>query len=189
MSFLFGGNNDQPNIVIPPAETPRAFQTIVPQKSYKDLAESMNRTEGEYNRLLDTRYDMTGTGAQLGAKQRGIEMQEAASYASSLPKSESPDTSFRGTPREFDIKSKGNTFETAAGQTPKAGSAASTATTPTPAKTLARDAAETRQKDAKDYYLAAVQKAKTTPRSYMPQTQDPGFAQNPASDFLPKAST
>ena len=56
MSFLFGGNNDQPNIVIPPAETPRAFQTIIPQKSYKDLAESMNRTEGEYNRLLDTRY-------------------------------------------------------------------------------------------------------------------------------------
>ena len=184
MSFLFGGNNDQPNIVIPPAETPRAFQTIIPQKSYKDLAESMNRTEGEYNRLLDTRYDMTGTGAQIGAKQRGIEMQEAASYASSLPKSESPDTSFRGTPREFDIKSKGNTFETAAGQSPKATPAATT-----PAKSLAKQAAEDRYKDAKDYYLAAVQKAKTTPRSYMPQTQDPGFADNPASDFLPKAST
>ena len=85
MSGLFGGGNDQPNIVIPPAETPRAFQTVIPQKSYKDLAESMNRTEGEYNRLLDTRYDMTGTGAELGAQQRGIEMQEAASYASSLP--------------------------------------------------------------------------------------------------------
>ena len=112
MSGLFGGGNDQPNIVIPPAETPRAFQTVIPQKSYKDLAESMNRTEAEYNRLLDTRYDMTGTGAELGAKQRGIEMQEAASYASSLPKADSPDTSFRGTPREFDIKSKGNTFET-----------------------------------------------------------------------------
>ena len=188
MSFLFGGNNDQPNIVIPPAETPRAFQTIIPQKSYKDLAESMNRTEGEYNRLLDTRYDMTGTGAQLGAKQRGIEMQEAASYASSLPKSESPDTSFRGTPREFKIKSKGNTFETKAGQEPAptggAGIGGGSQT-----KTLAREAAETRQKDAKDYYLAAVQKAKSTPRSYMPQTKDPGFADNPASDFLPKAST
>ena len=197
MSDLFGGGSSQPNIVIPPAETPRAFQTIIPQKSYKDLAESMNRTEGEYNRLLDTRYDMTGTGAQLGAKQRGIEMQEAASYASSLPKSESPDTSFRGTPREFDIKSKGNTFETQAGQ-----QSGKTYQTPTPfpstaggssqvgpTKTLARQAAETRQKDAKDYYLAAVQKAKTTPRSYMPQTQDPGFADNPASDFLPQAST
>ena len=181
MSGLFGGGNDQPNIVIPPAETPRAFQTVIPQKSYKDLAESMNRTEGEYNRLLDTRYDMTGTAAELGAKQRGIEMQEAASYASSLPAASSPDTSFRGTPREFDIKSKGNTFETAAGQSPKA-----TPTATTPAKSLAKQAAETRYGDAKDYYLAAVEKAKKTPRSYMEPTKDPGFAQNDPSIYLPK---
>ena len=182
MSDLFGGGSSQPNIVIPPAETPRAFQTVIPQKSYKDLAESMNRTEKEYNRLLDTRYDMTGTGAQIGAKQRGIEMQEAASYASSLPAASSPDTSFRGTPREFDIKSKGNTFETAAGQSPKA-----TPTATTPAKSLAKQAAETRYGDAKDYYLAAVKKAKETPRSYMEPTQDPGFAQNPSDIYLPKA--
>jgi len=124
---------------------------------------------------------MTGTGAQIGAKQRGIEMQEAASYASSLPSSASPDTSFRGTPREFDIKSKGNTFETAAGQSPKAG------TTPAaPTKSLAKQAAETRYGDAKDYYLAAVKKAKETPRSYMKPTKDPGFAQNDPSIYLPK---
>ena len=181
MSFLFPSGGGDSNLIIPEGEKPKAFQTVIPQKSYKDLAESMGRTETEYNRLLDTRYDMTGTGAQLGAKQRGIEMQEAASYASSLPKSESPDTSFRGTPREFDIKSKGNTFETTAGQSPKA-----TPTAPAPAKTLAREAAETRQKDAKDYYLAAVQKAKDTPRSYMQPTQDPGFAQNDPSIYLPK---
>ena len=181
MSFLFGGGGNESNIIIPEGEKPKAFQTVIPQKSYKDLAESMGRTETEYNRLLDTRYDMTGTGAQLGAKQRGIEMQEAASYASSLPKSESPDTSFRGTPREFDIKSKGNTFETTAGQSPKA-----TPTAAAPAKTLAREAAEMRQKDAKDYYLAAVQKAKDTPRSYMQPTQDPGFAQNDPSIYLPR---
>ena len=183
MSGLFGGGNDQPNIVIPPAETPRAFQTVIPQKSYKDLAESMNRTEAEYNRLLDTRYDMTGTGAELGAKQRGIEMQEAASYASSLPKADSPDTSFRGTPREFDIKSKGNTFETKAGQSPKTGGVTTQAQPP---KTLARQAAETRYGDAKDYYLKAVEKAKKTPRSYMKPTKDPGFAQNDPSIYLPK---
>ena len=57
MSSLFGGGNAQPNIVIPPAETPRAFQTIIPQKSYKDLAEAMGRTEGEINRVMDQRYD------------------------------------------------------------------------------------------------------------------------------------
>ena len=43
-----------------------------------------------------------------------------------------------------------------------------------------------RQKDAKDYYLAAVKKAKETPRSYMEPTKDPGFAQNDPSIYLPK---
>ena len=194
MSFLFGGGGSESNLIIPEGEKPKAFQTVIPQKSYKDLAESMGRTETEYNRLLDTRYDMTGTGAQLGAKQRGIEMQEAASYASSLPKSESPDTSFRGTPREFKIKSKGNTFETQAGQqsgttyqtpAPLPSTAGGTSQVG-PTKTLARQAAETRQKDAKDYYLAAVKKAKETPRSYMKPTKDPGFAQNDPSIYLPK---
>ena len=183
MSFLFGGGGSESNLIIPEGEKPKAFQTVIPQKSYKDLAESMGRTETEYNRLLDTRYDMTGTGAQIGAKQRGIEMQEAASYASSLPAASSPDTSFRGTPREFDIKSKGNTFETAPGQSPKTGGSTTQAQ---PQKTLARQAAEMRQKDAKDYYLAAVKKAKDTPRSYMKPTKDPGFAQNDPSIYLPK---
>ena len=184
MSGLFGGGNDQPNIVIPPAETPRAFQTVIPQKSYKDLAESMNRTEGEYNRLLDTRYDMTGTGAELGAQQRGIEMQEAASYASSLPKAASPDTSFRGTPREFEVTSNTRgTFDTAAGQ--KSGSSKAKPQV-VPPKTLAREAAEKRYADQKDYYLKAVEKAKKTPRSYMEPTKDPGFAQNDPSIYLPK---
>jgi len=180
MSFLFGGGGSESNIIIPEGEKPKAFQTVIPQKSYKDLAESMGRTETEYNRLLDTRYDMTGTGAQIGAKQRGIEMQEAASYASSLPKG-SADQSFRGTPREFNIKSKGNTFETAAGQSPKA-----TPSATAPAKSLAKQAAERRYGDAKDYYLAAVEKAKKTPRSYMEPTKDPGFAQNDPSIYLPK---
>ena len=183
MSFLFGGGSNESNLIIPEGEKPKAFQTVIPQKSYKDLAESMGRTETEYNRLLDTRYDMTGTGAQIGAKQRGIEMQEAASYASSLPKSESPDTSFRGTPREFNIKSKGNTFETTAGQSPTTRGATAQVQPP---KTLARQAAETREKDAKDYYLEAVKKAKETPRSYMQPTKDPGFAQNDPSIYLPK---
>ena len=181
MSFLFPSGGGDSNLIIPEGEKPKAFQTVIPQKSYKDLAESMGRTETEYNRLLDNRYDMTGTGAQLGAQQTGIEMQEAASYASSLPAASSPDTSFRGTPREFDIKSKGNTFETAAGQTPKAG------TTPAaPTKSLAKQAAETRYSDAKDYYLAAVKKAKETPSSYMPETKDPGFAQNKSTIYLPQ---
>jgi len=184
MSDLFGGGSSQPNIVIPPAETPRAFQTIIPQKSYKDLAESMQRTEREIIRAEDNRQDMTGTAQELGAKQRGVEMQEAASYASSLPKG-SADTSFRGTPREFEVTSNtGGTFDTAAGQ--KSGQSKAKAQV-MPAKTLAREAAETRYGDAKDYYLAAVKKAKATPKSYMEPTKDPGFAQNPSDLYLPKA--
>ena len=215
MSFLFGGGSSESNLIIPEGEKPKAFQTVIPKKSYKDLAESMGRTETEYNRLLDTRYDMTGTGAQLGAKQRGIEMQEAASYASSLPKFDSPDTSFRGTPREFQITSKGNTFETEAGQKAgqrrmpidprivyggsesgkseiKIGTGENDAGQrpifpfPKTTKSLAKQAAETRYGDAKDYYLAAVEKAKKTPRSYMKPTKDPGFAQNDPSIYLPK---
>jgi len=54
-------------------------------------------------------------------------------------------------------------------------------------KTLGQETADIRYKDAKDYYLAAVKKAKETPRSYMPETKDPGFAQNPSSIYLPKA--
>ena len=215
MSFLFGGGSSESNLIIPEGEKPKAFQTVIPKKSYKDLAESMGRTETEYNRLLDTRYDMTGTGAQRGAKQRGIEMQEAASYASSLPKFDSPDTSFRGTPREFQITSKGNTFETEAGQKAgqrrmpidprivyggsesgkseiKIGTGENDAGQrpifpfPKTTKSLAKQAAETRYGDAKDYYLAAVEKAKKTPRSYMEPTKDPGFAQNDPSIYLPK---
>ena len=182
LSGIFGGGGSNTQIVIPEGEAPRAFQTVIPQKSYKDLAESMNRTEKEYNRVLDQRYDMVGTGADIGAKQRGIEMQEAASYASSLPAASSPDTSFKATPRPFDITSKGNTFQTTDGQSPKSTPAAAT-----PAKSLAKQAAELRHQDAKDYYLAAVKKAKETPRSYMPETKDPGFAQNPSDIYLPKA--
>jgi len=182
MSDLFGGGSSQPNIVIPPAETPRAFQTIIPQKSYKDLAESMGRTEQEIIRAEGNRQDMTGTAQELGAKQRGVEMQEAASYASSLPAAASPDTSFRGTPREFAVTSNAQgTFDTAAGQSPKSTPAATT-----PAKSLAKQAAETRYGDAKDYYLEAVKKAKATPKSYMEPTKDPGFAQNPSDIYLPK---
>ena len=70
---------------------------------------------------------------------------------------------------------------------PQHGQSTGTASTqPVLKKTLAKEAAETRLGDAKDYYLKAVKKAKETPRSYMTPTQDPGFAQNPSDIFLPK---
>ena len=38
MSFLFGGGGSESNLIIPEGEKPKAFQTVIPQKSYKDLA-------------------------------------------------------------------------------------------------------------------------------------------------------
>ena len=81
-----GSKPTPPTIIMPEESNPQAFQTIIPQKSYKDLAESMGRTEKEYNRLVDQRYDTVGTAAEMGARNRGGEMQERASYLSSLPR-------------------------------------------------------------------------------------------------------
>ena len=47
-----GSKPTPPTIIMPEESNPQAFQTIIPQKSYKDLAESMRRTEKEYNRLV-----------------------------------------------------------------------------------------------------------------------------------------
>ena len=76
-----GSKPTPPTIIMPEESNPQAFQTIIPQKSYKDLAESMGSTEKEYNRLVDQRYDTVGTAARNRCKRnKGVEMQEAASY-------------------------------------------------------------------------------------------------------------
>ena len=56
-----GSKPTPPTIIMPEESNPQAFQTIIPQKSYKDLAESMRRTEGEINRVMGQRYDEVGT--------------------------------------------------------------------------------------------------------------------------------
>ena len=37
MSFLFSGGSSESNLIIPEGEKPKAFQTVIPKKSYKDL--------------------------------------------------------------------------------------------------------------------------------------------------------
>ena len=82
-----GGRKETPPTIIMPAEgAPQAFQTIVPQKSYKDMAASTLGTVKEINRLMGQRYDEVGTPAEIGARKKGVEMQSAASYLASLPK-------------------------------------------------------------------------------------------------------
>ena len=184
-----GGSKPTPPTIIMPAESnPQAFQTIIPQKSYKDLAEAMQRTEKEINRITAGRYDTVGTPQEMGAKQRGIEMQEAASYLSSLPRGGSPDTGFKETPRAFPIKSnRRGTFDTVPGSmsgfgSTRPGTGRQASTTLDPAK----QAASVRFEKSKKAYADALNKAATTPRSYMPETTNPGFAQNPDDLYLPK---
>ena len=219
-----GSKPTPPTIIMPEESNPQAFQTIIPQKSYKDLAESMRRTEKEINRLTAQRYDEVGTPAEIGAKQRAIEMQEAASYASSLPRGGSPDERFKETPRAFPIKSNRRaTFDTVPGSMSGfGGSRPGTGPGPTgggrplppgvifsggqsprgtqpfhkgtsgflrfPPKQIdpAKEAASVRFEKSKKDYAKALNKAATTPRSFMPETVNPGFAQNPDDLYLPK---
>ena len=187
-----GSKPSPPTIIMPEESNPQAFQTIVPQKSYKDLAESIGRTDREYNRLVDQRYDTVGTAAEMGKRNRGIEMQERASYLSSLPAGGSPDTSFKETPRAFPIKSnRRSTFDTSPGSISGFGSTRFGTGTPTSmggslASDPAKEAALKRYEESKKAYQAAVDKAKKTPRKFAEQIGTPGFAQNPDSIYIPQ---
>ena len=183
-----GRSPTPPTIIMPQEQDSTAYQTIIPQKSYKDLAESMRRTEKEYNRLLDARYDTVGTPAEMGARSKGIQMQEAASYLSSLPRGGSPDTGFKETPRAFPIKSNNRaTFDTVPGSMSGFGSTRP-GTGQSPRRTLdpAKQSAAVRFEKSKKAYADALNKAATTPRKFMPITENPGFAQNPDKMYLPK---
>ena len=46
--------------------------------------------------------------------------------------------------------------------------------------------ASKRYEESKKAYAKALNKAKTTPRSFMPETKNPGFAQNTDELYLPK---
>ena len=194
-----GGRKETPPTIIMPAEgAPQAFQTIVPQKSYKDIAESTLRTEKEINRLMGQRYDEVGTPEEIGARKKGVEMQAAASYLASLPKGP-VDERFKETPRAFPVKSNRRaTFDTVPGSMSGFGSTRpGTGRPPTggalgqigpmPVQTdPAKEAAKKRFDESKKAYEAALEKAKKTPRSFMAETKDPAYAQNPDSMFIPQ---
>ena len=194
-----GGRKETPPTIIMPAEgAPQAFQTIVPQKSYKDMAESTQRTEKEINRLMGQRYNEVGTPEEIGARKKGVEMQAAASYLSSLPKGP-VDERFKETPRAFPVKSNRRaTFDTVPGSMSGFGSTRPGTGRPAtggsqgqigsmPIQTdPAKEAAKKRFDESKKAYEAALEKAKKTPRSFMAETKDPAYAQNPDSMFIPQ---
>jgi len=181
-----GSKPTPPTIIMPEESNPQAFQTIIPQKSYKDLAESMRRTEGEINRVMGQRYDEVGTPAEMGARTKGTNFKAAAAYLASLP-SAMPDTSFQTTPRPFGITSTSGTFNQTAGQAgSKTGSSTASGTKPQSQLDYVKDAAKQNLDNAKQEYLDAVQLAKTKPRPKATITKDPSFATQDPKDLLPR---
>ena len=181
-----GGSKPSAPTVIMPAETkPQQFQSVIPEKSFKDLAEQMGRIEKETGKIQQQRYDEVGTPAEIGARSKGTNMLAAAAYLSSLPKA-MPDTSFQTTPRPFDITSTAGTFNQRAGQT--ASKSGSGTVTPSPKTQLdyVKDAAKQNLDNAKQEYLDAVKLAKTKGRPKATITKDPSFAKQDPKDLLPR---
>ena len=182
-----GGSKPSAPTVIMPAETkPQQFQSVIPEKSFKDLAEQMNRIETETGKLQEQRYDEVGTPAEMGARTKGTNFKAAAAYLASLP-SAMPDTSFQTTPRPFDITSTPGTFNQTVGQAgSKTGVSTASGTKPKSQLDYVRDAAKQNLDNAKQEYLDAVQLAKTKPRPKATITKDPSFATQDPKDLLPR---
>ena len=183
-----GGSRPSPTTVIMPAETKaEKFQSVIPEKSFKDLAEQMGRIEKETGKIQQQRYDEVGTPAEIGARSKGTNMLAAAAYLSSLPKA-MPDTSFQTTPRPFGITATSSAFEQKKGQNIPANTGKSTAPSTTPKSQLdiVKDAAKQNLDFATKEYLDAVKQAKTKGRPTATITKDPSFAKQDPKDLLPR---
>lgn len=182
-----GGSKPSAPTVIMPAETkPQQFQTIIPEKSFKDLAQQMGRIETETGKIQEQRYDEVGTPAEIGARSKGRNVQSAAAYLASLP-SAMADTSFQTTPRPFDIKSTPSAATTVPGQTGvKSGQSTATGTRPKSQLDYVKDAAKQNLDQAKKEYRAALKLAQTKGRPKPTITKDPSFAKQDPKDYLPK---
>ena len=172
-----GGRKPTPPTIIMPAEqNPQAYQTVIPQRSFRNLAERMGRMDTEYNRLLKNRYDSVGTASEIGARARGRDMMEDAAYLSSIP-NDTGTTDFLTTPTAFPIKSNDRgTFDTVPGSLSGFGDARpGTGGTSRTSNTAAlKQAAKMKLDASKSAYKDALEKAKNTPRSFVPITK-PGF--------------
>ena len=183
-----GGSKPSAPTVIMPAQTqPQQFQSIIPQKSFKDLAKTMRSIERETGKIQRQRYDEVGTPAEIGAQSRGTDFLAAAAYLSSLPKSD-PDTSFQTTPRPFDITSTRNAFDQTEGQFIGAGTGESSAPDTAPKSKLdfVKRAAKENLKTSKREYFKAVKRAKKVGRPKPTITKNPSFANQDPKLFLPR---
>jgi len=182
-----GGSKPSAPTVIMPAETkPQQFQTVIPEKSFKDLAQQMGRIEAETGKIQEQRYDEVGTPAEIGARSKGRNVTSAAAYLASLP-SAMPDTSFQTTSRPFDIKSTASAATNLPGQMGvKSGQSTATGTQPKSQLDYVKDAAKENLDQAKKEYSAALKLAQTKGRPKPTITKDPSFAKQDPKDYLPR---
>ena len=182
-----GGRPSAPTVIMPAETKPQQFQSVIPEKSFKDLAQQMGRIETETGKIQDQRYDEVGTPAEIGARAKGTNMLAAASYLSSLPKA-LPDTSFQTTPRPFGIQSTPTSFKQKEGQTIAANTGKSTAPATTSKSQLdvVKEAAKKNLDFATKEYLDAVKQAKAKGRPTATITKDPSFAKQDPKDLLPR---
>ena len=182
-----------PTIIMPEQADPIAFQTIIPQKSYRDLAESIGRTTGDYNKFLKRRFDSVGTPREMGARKAANRLMETSSYESSLPgQSRIKEDRFLETPREFPIRSNNrSTFDTRPGKTAGKNKARRLRGGGKIEKTSAQKAASMLTKDAMSGYRRALKRVEQERKKgrkslFLKYPKNPGFAKNKDEIFAPK---
>ena len=72
------------------------LQKVNPEQSYQDLAAFTERTKALTRAEQEKAERMTGTSAEIGLRQRGVELQEKASYLASLPGGKGSDPGLLG---------------------------------------------------------------------------------------------
>ena len=179
-----GSRGSAPTIIMPEQTVDERYQTVIPKESFQDLAETMNRIETDYNKAVDRRYDVMGTPAETGARQKLIDYQSAASYLASLPKFD-VDTSFQTTPRPFDIGSTDASFTTPLGQVAGKQPTKSGISPGTSQLDLLKQVAKERLDFAKQDYMNALKLAQTKPRPTGTITKNPSFATRDKELYLP----
>jgi hypothetical protein len=74
-----------PQVLMPAPTAPTTYLSVVPEKSYQDLAASMKRIQEETGKIQEQRYSEVGTPAEVGARQAGRRVTEAAAYLAATP--------------------------------------------------------------------------------------------------------
>jgi len=85
-----------PKIIMQKPTAPTVYRTIVPEESYADAAGYLSRLNAQLADARSIQERQVGTAADVGMRQRAIEMQEAADIKSSMPGGPGSDPGFMG---------------------------------------------------------------------------------------------